>query len=210
MSFKETGMKQFYIILALMVAAPFGGLAATPEAVPIETLNAALIATMKAGSAKIGFRPRYDALAPVIRATLNLPLILRNSVGFRWPSLSSDQQQELAAAFERYTVSSYVDGFSRYSGQRIEVLAAEKALGPMKIVESEIISSDGSARRLDYVMAEGDTGWQVADVLLDGTISKVAVQTSDFSALVKRGDASALIAALRAKIANLSGGVLKD
>lgn len=204
-------MKQFYIILALMVAAPVGGLAATPEAVPIENLNAALIATMKAGSAKIGFQPRYDALAPVIRATLNLPLILRNSVGFRWPSLSSDQQQELAAAFERYTVSSYVDGFSHYSGQTIEVLAAEKALGPMKIVESEIISSNGSAPvRLDYVMAEGDTGWQVADVLLNGTISKVAVQTSDFSALVKRGDASALIAALRAKIANLSGGVLKD
>ncbi len=203
-------MKQFYIILALMVAAPVGGLAATPEAMPIENLNAALIATMKAGSAKIGFQRRYDALAPVIRATLNLPLILRNSVGFRWPSLPSDQQQELAAAFERYTVSSYVNGFSHYSGQTIEVLAAEKALGPMKIVESEIISSNGSARRLDYVMAEGDTGWQVADVLLDGTISKVAVQTSDFSALVKRGDASALIAALRAKIANLSGGVLKD
>lgn len=204
-------MKQFYIILALMVAAPVGGLAATPEAVPIETLNAALIATMKAGSAKIGFQQRYDALAPVIRATLNLPLILRNSVGFRWPSLPSDQQKELAAAFERYTVSSYVDGFSHYSGQTIEVLAAEKALGPMKIVESEIIRSDGSAPvRLDYVMAEGDTGWQVADVLFNGTISKVAVQTSDFSALVKRGDASALIAALRAKVANLSGGVLKD
>ncbi len=204
-------MMQFYIILALMVAAPVGGLAATPEAMPIENLNAALIATMKAGSAKIGFKPRYDALAPVVRATLNLPLILRNSVGFRWPSLSSDQQQELAAAFERYTVSSYVDGFSHYSGQTIKVLAAEKALGPMKIVEFEIISSNGSAPvRLDYVMADGDTGWQVADVLLDGTISKVAVQTSDFSALVKRGDASALIAALRAKIANLSGGVLKD
>jgi len=202
-------MKQFYIILALMVAAPVGGLAATPEAVPIENLNAALIATMKAGSAKIGFQLRYDALAPVVRATLNLPLILRYSVGFRWPSLSSDQQQELAALFERYTVSSYVDGFSSYSGQTIEVLAAEKPLGPMKIVESEIIRSDGSAVRLDYVMAEGDTGWQVTDVLLNGTISKVAVQTSDFSALVKRGDASALIAALRAKIANLSGGVLK-
>ena len=204
-------MKQFYIILALMVAAPVGGLAATPEAMPIENLNAALIATMKAGSAKIGFKPRYDALAPVIRATLNLPLILRNSVGFRWPSLTSDQQQELAAAFERYTVSSYVDGFSHYSGQTIKVLAAEKALGPMKIVESEIISPNGSAPvRLDYVMADGDKGWQVADVLLDGTISKVAVQTSDFSALVKRGDASALIATLRAKIANLSGGVLND
>jgi phospholipid transport system substrate-binding protein len=204
-------MKQFYIILALMVAAPVGGLAATPEAVPIETLNAALIATMKAGSAKIGFQPRYDALAPVVRATLNLPLILRNAVGFRWPSLSSDQQLELAAVFERYTVSSYVNGFSGYSGQTIKVLAAEKALGPMKVVESEIISSDGSAPvRLDYVMAEGDRGWQVADVLLNGTISKVAVQASDFRAQVKPGDASALIAAMRAKIANLSGGVLGD
>jgi phospholipid transport system substrate-binding protein len=47
-------------------------------------------------------------------------------------------------------------------------------------------------------------------VLLNGTISKVAIQASDFSALVTTGDASQLIAALKAKVATLSGGAISD
>ena len=55
-------------------------------------------------------------------------------------------------------------------------------------------------------MAEGDKGWQATDVLLNGTISKVAIQSSDFSSLVSNGDASQLIAALQKKVAALSSG----
>ncbi len=197
--------------LALLVAVPAGAVAATPEAAPIEALDDALVATMKSGSAKAEFQTRYDALAPVVKTTFNLPVILQNSVGFRWPLGPPEQQQELALLFEQYIVASYVSGFSGYSGQRIEVLPAEKPLGDKKIVESQIVSTDGSAPvRLDYVMAEGDAGWQVADVLLNGTISKVAVQSSEFRALVKEGDATALIAALKTKLATLSGGAIKS
>jgi phospholipid transport system substrate-binding protein len=196
--------------LALLLALPAGSLAATPEAAPIETLNSALVAAMKAGSAKASFQSRYDALGPVIRDVLNLPVILRYSVGFRWSSVPPDQQQALGTLFEQYTIASYVSGFSGYAGQKIEVLPAERALGAKKIVESQIVPADGSAPvRLDYVMAEGDTGWQATDVLLNGTISKVAVQSSDFNALVKPGDGSQLIAALKAKITALSDGALK-
>jgi phospholipid transport system substrate-binding protein len=48
----------------------------------------------------------------------------------------------------------------------------------------------------------------VIDVLLDGTISRVAVQRSDFRGLLADGDASALVASLEQKIADLSGGTL--
>ena len=45
-------------------------------------------------------------------------------------------------------------------------------------------------------------------MLLNGSISQVAVQRSDFRASVTAGDASALIQSLQRKTAELSGGTL--
>ncbi|HQT64586.1 MAG TPA: ABC transporter substrate-binding protein [Acidocella sp.] len=190
------------------------GLAAradTPESMPVQALDAALLATMKAGSANASFQSRYDALDPVVKASMNLPVILQNSVGFLWSTLPAEQQSELAIVFEQYTVASYINGFSGYGGQKLELLPDERDVGTKKIVETQIVSPDGTAPvRLDYVLTNGDNGWQITDVLENATISQVATQSSDFSALVSSGDASKLIAALKAKVATLSGGVLKD
>ena len=200
-------MKRIWLALGLNLLVIAGAAATTPEAAPIVALDAALIATMKAGSAHASFTSRYDTLAPVVKQALNLPVILQNSVGFLWPTVPAAQQQQLAAVFEQFTVASYVSGFNGFGGQQIQVLPAERGLGPKKIVETQIVPSDGSApTRLDYVMAEGDKGWQATDVLLNGTISKVAIQSSDFSSLVSNGDASQLIAALQKKVAALSSG----
>ena len=196
-----------FLCLLLASLLPVAIRAATPEAAPIEALDAALLATMKAGSANASFAARYAALQPVVKQVLNLPVILQNSVGLLWSSLPAAQQQELAGLFEQFTVASYVNGFGGYSGEQFQVLPAERALGARKIVETQIVPTDGSApTRLDYVMAEGGAGWQVTDVLLDGTISKVAIQSSDFSSLVNAGDASQLINALKNKISILSNG----
>jgi len=47
-------------------------------------------------------------------------------------------------------------------------------------------------------------------VLLEGSISRVAVQRSDFRNALASGDADALIASLRRKVADLSGGALNS
>jgi phospholipid transport system substrate-binding protein len=66
--------------------------------------------------------------------------------------------------------------------------------------------ADGSSVGLDYVMHRGPAGWQAVDVLTDGSISRVAVQRSDFRELLNSGGAPALVAGLQHKVANLSGG----
>ncbi len=50
------------------------------------------------------------------------------------------------------------------------------------------------------------SAWKAVDVLLDGSISRVAVQRSDFRALVGSGDAGKLIATLRTKTEALEAG----
>jgi phospholipid transport system substrate-binding protein len=186
-------------------------LADTPESAPVGSLDAALIAVMKSGSANASFQSRYAQLDPAVVQTLNLPVILQNSVGVEWSTIPAAQQQQLEKVFETFTVASYVNGFSSYGGQQIQLLPTERDLGAKKIVETQIVPADGSPpTRLDYVMADGANGWQATDVLFNGTISKVAVQASDFSSLVTSGDASQLIAALKAKISTLSAGALQD
>ncbi len=55
-------------------------------------------------------------------------------------------------------------------------------------------------------MREGGAGWRVVDVLADGSISRVAVQRSDFRRLLTRGGAQALAKSLRTKSASLTNG----
>jgi phospholipid transport system substrate-binding protein len=61
---------------------------------------------------------------------------------------------------------------------------------------------------LDYVMRAEDAGWKAVDILLDGSISRVAVQRSDFRSLLRPGDASALIESLQRKVDQLSAGTM--
>ena len=49
---------------------------------------------------------------------------------------------------------------------------------------------------------------KAVDVLADGSISRVAVQRSDFRDLLRNGGVPALITALRQKVVTLSGGML--
>jgi phospholipid transport system substrate-binding protein len=142
-----------------------------------------------------------------VRQSYNLPVVEQNSVGFLWPTIPAAQQQAVANVFEQFTVASYVSQFKSDGGTQIQLLPGEKTLGDKKIVETQIVPGDGSApTEIDYVVANGANGWQITDVLLNGTISQVAVHSSDFSSLVTSGDASQLISALKSKVIALSGG----
>ena len=199
-------MKTF-IIAAIISFLPLSAWAAAPEASPVASLDNALIATMKAGSANEGFSQRVAALKPVVDQSFDLPVITQNSVGFLWNTLPAAQQQQLTTLMEQFTVASYVSQFNGFGGEQINLQPAEKTLGAKRIVQTQIVPSDGSSpTEIDYVVGQDATGWQISDVLLNGTISQVAIHSSDFSALVTSGDASQLIAALKSKIAALASG----
>ncbi len=192
---------------AIITLLPLSAWAAAPEAEPVQSLDTALIATMKAGSDNESFSQRVAALSPVVDQSFDLPVITQNSVGFLWNTLPAGQQQQLAALMEQFTVASYVSQFNNFNGERISLSRAEKPLGGKRILQTQIIPSDGSSpTEIDYVVGQDGGGWQISDVLLNGTISQVAIHSSDFSSLVTSGDASQLIAALKAKIAALASG----
>jgi phospholipid transport system substrate-binding protein len=196
---------------AFVVSIPFR-LASTqaagdaPTTAAVEQLDNALLAAMKAGGST-PFDDRYRALAPVVERVFDLDAVLADSIGLSWATLPAEQRAALAAAFRRYTISSYATSFNSYNGQSFQVSPTLRALGNGQVVvNSSLLRVDGSSLALDYVMRRGPTGWQAVDVLTDGSISRVAVQRSDFRGLLSSGGTPALLVGLEHKVANLLGG----
>ena len=195
-------------------AAPFARpLAASAAAdaqitAPIQRLYQGLLDVMKAGKTE-PFQSRFDTLAPSVDAALDLPVILSTSVGLQWSSLPPDQQQSLLEAFRRYTIATYVNNFDNFDGQKLEILPDLRSVGSQQVVQTRIVPASGSPHDLDYVMRQSGDGWKAVDVLADDTISRVAVQRSDFRSLLGRGGAPALLASLQKKTADLSDGAMR-
>jgi len=176
---------------------------------PIQALNDGLIAVMRAGKAT-PFRDRFHMLTPTIDRVFDLPGILRVSVGLHWDDVDAAQQAILLKVFRGFTVVSYVANFDSYDGQRFEIAPALRAIGTDQVVNTKFVPTTGDADRIDYVMHQEGAAWKVVDVLLDGTISRVAVQRSDFRGVLAHGGAPALIASLQRKVVDLAGSSMES
>jgi phospholipid transport system substrate-binding protein len=196
-------------VAGLAVIACLGCTSAWAEAdisAPVAALDQALMTAEKTSSQ--AFPARYAALAPVVDHVFNLPQILQTIVGLKWSSVAPADQQRLLTVFRAYTICNYVANFNSDSGDQIRLLPETRSVGADRVVETEIVPVKGDAIRIDYVMRQGPQGWQAVDVLEEKSISQVAVQRSDFRALMAQG-AGALIASLTAKVETLSAGTIK-
>ena len=181
---------------------------AEPAAIaPIRQLNDGLLRIMQAGQGA-PFRSRFDTLAPVIDQVFDLNAVLRASVGLAWDSLPANQQDQLRPVFRRYTIASYVNSFNSFDGQRFTIEPQTRPAGnDEQIVATRIVPPSGDGHELDYVMRNTPNGWRAVDVLAEGSISRVAVQRSDFRHLLSRGGPQALTSSLASKSADLSDGM---
>jgi len=200
-------MRRRTVLLALVggLAAPGALAAAEGPAAPVAELNDALLRIMRLGHGA-AFAERVAVLRPVVEKVFDLPEILRVSVGPSWTSIAPAEQAKLLDVFVRYTVASYVANFDSYNGQRFDIAPQTRAVGRDQVVATNLVPTAGDATRIDYVMRRGEAGWKAVDVLVDGSISRVAVQRSDFRGLL-RGGPEKLIASLERKVANLQSGM---
>ena len=193
---------------ALMLAAAAAPIRAPAQSTPTATVQAlcdALISAMKQGPA-LGFVGRRQLLEPEIRRAIDLPLMTRLVLGPPWRTLTPDLQRQLVDAFSDYSISTYANRFSGYSGEQFSVDPAPTRLesGDV-IVHTKLATKDPEPVRLDYLMRSSGGAWKIIDVYLSGTISELAARRSEFSAVLRQGGAAALVETLRKKAAELSG-----
>jgi len=180
------------------VAAPAFGAAdeASIVTAPIRAFYDALLDVMRRAKA-LGVRGRYDALAPVIRATFDLAAMTRISVGPRWNTIPPEQQAALIDGFTRMTIATYASRFDGYSGERFEVDPAIETRKTGSVVHTRLVQSNGEPIAINYLMRHSAPGWRVVDVYLTGTISELATRRSEFSAILDAGGATKLIDTLK-------------
>lgn len=180
---------------------------------PIQALDDAIIGVMKAGR-QTPFPQRYSSLEPAVVKAIDIQAILQGAVGLSWSSLPAERQSELKAAFQRFTVATYVANFDTYNGERFRIDPALRAIPGStgeaeQVVQTQLVHPSGETTRIDYVMRQSAGAWRAVDVLLDGSISRVAVLRSDFRSMLAAGDGAALLDNLRKKVSDLSAGTLQ-
>ena len=181
-------------------------LAAGPED-SVNGLHAALLDTMKEGRA-LGESGRYTRIRPVVQRVFDIPSMARLAVGASWPTLSAAQQEAVAAAFGAYISATYADRFDSYSGQRLQIIGQQPS-GSGVVVKTHIVKANGEHISIDYLVRQSGGDWRISDVLLDGTVSQLATQRSEFGAILRRDGFDGLIATLQRKVNLLTGNVAK-
>lgn len=171
----------------------------------IERFYAELLGEMRQAK-RLTFDQRYAILAPAIEQAFDLGLMTRIAVGPGWAQLSAEQQQRIAGAFARYTISNYANRFDDYGGERFEVSPSATTNVNGIIVNSRLIKKNGEAVTLNYLMRQEGAGWKVIDVYLSGTVSELATRRSEFVAVLQRSGADGLVRMIEEKSAALRAG----
>jgi phospholipid transport system substrate-binding protein len=199
------------LCLALLLATGISAVAAAAfPANPQDSVRSfydTLLTTMKDGRT-LGQSGRYARLAPVIGRLFDVPLMARLAVGPSWATLSPAQQQQVTEAFGHYISATYADRFDSYSGEQLQV-TGEQPYGAEVIVQTKIIESKGDSVSLNYRMRENAGSWQISDVYMDGSISQLATQRSEFHSILQREGVDGLIMALNRKVDLLTRNVAK-
>jgi phospholipid transport system substrate-binding protein len=201
MSSRKNGLRPAATSLAAVaVVVAILGRPATAQSAPTDDVRSfygTLLTTMQYGPS-LGPSGRYQRLEPAVTRLFDIPLMARLATGPGWDGLDANAKQQVAAAFGRYIAATYADRFDRYSGERLEVVG-QQPQGANLIVETRIVKSDGDPVTINYLMQPTAGGWQVADIYLDGTISQLAVQRSEFAEILSENGVAGLIAKLNEK-----------
>jgi phospholipid transport system substrate-binding protein len=167
-----------------------------------------LLSTMKNGRS-LGQSGRYASLAPVVDRVFDVASMTRLAIGSSWATLPPAQQQQLTEAFRHYIAATYADRFDSYSGEQLQVIGQQPYNADI-IVHTKIVKSDGETTTLNYLMRQNQGSWRISDVYLDGTISQLAVQRSEFNSILRREGVDGLVMALNRKADLLSRGVARS
>jgi len=186
------------VVAVLGFLCPLPAQAALPPQETIKEFYAQLVATMKEGK-ELGFKGRFEKLAPAVQAAYNMPIMTRLAVGSSWAAASPKEQADLITAFTNFSVANYASRFASYDGEVFTVIKNTPSPNNV-IVETELKPATGDVVTLNYLMKPDEKGkFRIIDVFMNGTISELATRRSEFSSIARREGIQSLINSLEGK-----------
>jgi len=186
------------IILVMHVAIPYASASDRGATEVVEKLHTTLLAVMKDGD-KIGYKGRYDQLAPVIQSSFDMPFISKTVLGKHWENLNREQRSRFVEAFTQMSIATYAANFDSYSGEHFKVIPEKEVEGGRILVQSQLIKSDGGQVQLDYLLHRTSSQWRIVNIIAEG-VSDLALKRADYSAFLKSKGFDALLKKLNDKV----------
>jgi phospholipid transport system substrate-binding protein len=194
-------------LIVLLAAALVPQPAATAPS-PVDTvqrLHDALIAVMREADS-LDVSARYRRLEPTLKAVYDFPTMIRLATGTAWTSATPEQRAALVEAFARLSIATYAQRFSGFSGQRFETLGERPGPRGTVLVDTRLIRPEDAPVSLTYVVQKQGEDWKIINVLVEGSISELAVRRSEYAQVLRQGGPDRLSEVLNAKADDLLAG----
>lgn len=120
-------------------------------------------------------------------------------LGRYWNDATEPEQKEYLDLFEMLIVTTYVDRFNNYSGEKLTVDGTVPATGGDLVVNSRITRpAGGDPLEVGWRVRSRDGQFKIVDVIVAG-VSMGQTQRSEFSSVIRRsgGKVEGLLAKLR-------------
>jgi phospholipid transport system substrate-binding protein len=187
-------------LVVLSAAAAYAGL-------PTEQLKGAIERVVKTldnpalkGDAKV--TERRAAVRKIANDIFDFSEIARRSLGRHWAARSEAEQKEFVMLFGDLLERAYISKIDTYGGEKI-VYTGERAEGDIAIVNTKIISRNGTEVPVDYRMLRKSERWLVYDVNIEG-VSLVSNYRTQFNKIIQTSSYAELIKKMKTKQGELS------
>ncbi|HLN22480.1 MAG TPA: ABC transporter substrate-binding protein [Patescibacteria group bacterium] len=168
----------------------------------IQQFSDSLLDVMTRAS-QLGFHGREELMRAAVLSAYDMPEMTKATLGPSARKLTQQQLDQLTEAFTRYTAAIYAEQFDGYGGERFEVSAPRPSADGAVVVPCRIVSPSAPPTQIDYLMRQDQGHWRIVDVLLDGTVSQVAVRRSEFVTIYRRDGFPGLIEMLDHQTASM-------
>ena len=135
----------------------------------------------------------HDVVRRILKPRLDLERTSRWVLGKHWGSADDNQKQRFIAEFTTLLVRTYATAVADLAGVEVEYLPLKGEPGAKDVtVQTQIAHDGGEPIGVYYRMYNGQNGWKVYDVSIDG-VSLVTTYRSSFSRVVRSDGIDALI-----------------
>lgn len=196
MRFRPLAAFAFALFLTLSGTSPLR--AATGPVATVETFHGQLLAVMKEASST-PIKARFDRLAPTMDKTFDLKRMIQVASTPQWASADEAQRNRLLSAFRQVSIATYASQFDGYTGEKFETVGERPGPQSTALVETRIVEENGNTVGLTYVLKQTGDRWLIADILLDNSVSQLAVRRSEYRRILKDSGISGLIDSLDQK-----------
>lgn len=142
----------------------------------------------------------------LLRENFAVPTIAQWVLGRYWRVATPAEQQEYLRLFEDLIVVTYVDRFTRYSGERLRVTRSV-GMGETGDVNvfSDVTNPGGTPVDIGWRVRTRDGAMKIVDVSVEG-VSMGQTQRSEFASIIQNngGQVSGLLAEMRQRLQQAS------